>query len=331
MNELLKKYFHNELSPEDLESLKVYLQKLSDEEFSELIQKHSGHSEIVGDIDLSLEKIKHTIDEEIYFQDQSTIQQSGHTRFKRIYHLAASILLPIILVGIGVCGILYYQEKKKYSDHPHEIYVTTGLGERSTVTLPDGSIIKMNSLSSLAYLDDREAKRRHLYFSGEGHFSITSDKDNPFEIETPTLNVTVLGTEFALNVRKSSMYNELYLEKGLVDIVSTSSQKKVSVSAGQFVIYSVIDGSFMVESFDSGTSNLWHFSGVEFENAKPDSLIYQIEKIYNVTLSDNIRQSINDDFTGTLPNDDLDATLFILSRIYGFTLPYTPNPDTPLK
>lgn len=67
----------------------------------------------------------------------------------------------------------------------------------------------------------------------------------------------------------------------------------------------------------------WRFSGVQFENVSPDSLVAAVEKMYGVKLNPMIIKAIDGNFTGSLPDDDLYASLRILSRVYGFEMPFT--------
>lgn len=68
---------------------------------------------------------------------------------------------------------------------------------------------------------------------------------------------------------------------------------------------------------------VWAFEGIKLNNVSPDSLIRIIEKTYNVKLNPPITGAITDNFTGTLPDNDLNRALYILSRIYRFDMPFT--------
>ena len=81
--------------------------------------------------------------------------------------------------------------------------LTTSVGERKTVTLPDGSEVTLNTDSELIvrYTSDH---RRVILERGEVLFDITGESSRPFTVELDTRSSTVLGTRF--NIRKLPGY-----------------------------------------------------------------------------------------------------------------------------
>ncbi len=84
------------------------------------------------------------------------------------------------------------------------VSVTTTAGERTTVTLPDGSTVELNGATTLSYARGFRAvpvlgpTRRRVRLDGEAFFSVV-EGDRSFRVETPNAQVEVLGTSF--NVR----------------------------------------------------------------------------------------------------------------------------------
>ena len=66
--------------------------------------------------------------------------------------------------------------------------------------------------------------------------------------------------------------------------------------------------------------------GIRYDSISPEELIKNLEEKYEVSISNEIATAINSPFTGVLPDDDINETLSILSKVYGFTIPY--NRDT---
>jgi Fe2+-dicitrate sensor, membrane component len=84
--------------------------------------------------------------------------------------------------------------------------VTTTAGERTTVTLPDGSTAELNGATTITYprgfssLPVIGADARAVRLDGEAFFSVV-DGDRPFRVTTPNARVEVLGTEFNVRAR----------------------------------------------------------------------------------------------------------------------------------
>jgi ferric-dicitrate binding protein FerR (iron transport regulator) len=79
------------------------------------------------------------------------------------------------------------------------------------MTLPDGSIVRLNAKSKVSYAQDF-AKTREVYLTGEAYFEVTHNAAIPFIVHTDAADIKVLGTRF--NVRNYS--NEHRMEAALL-------------------------------------------------------------------------------------------------------------------
>ncbi|GHS91563.1 hypothetical protein FACS1894174_07040 [Bacteroidia bacterium] len=58
--------------------------------------------------------------------------------------------------------------------------VTTGKAERASITLPDGTVVALNTESQLEYHPKSyNKKERKINFSGEGYFQVYHNKEIP--------------------------------------------------------------------------------------------------------------------------------------------------------
>ncbi|MCJ2178460.1 FecR family protein [Novosphingobium album (ex Hu et al. 2023)] len=106
--------------------------------------------------------------------------------------------------------------------------IATAVGEVRDVTLPDGSIMHLNTDSRVvvAY----SGKRRLIQLlAGEAYFDVARNPDRPFDVEVNGSTVRALGTAF--NLRVLSELVELTVTHGLVG-VHTSEGRTGKVPAG---------------------------------------------------------------------------------------------------
>ncbi|MEG1839462.1 MAG: FecR family protein, partial [Bacteroidaceae bacterium] len=68
-------------------------------------------------------------------------------------------------------------------------------GKRSRITLPDGSLLWINSGSRIAYKSDFSTNRK-LTISGEIYLDVKRDVHHPFIVKSSRMEVEVLGTAF---------------------------------------------------------------------------------------------------------------------------------------
>ena len=69
-------------------------------------------------------------------------------------------------------------------------------GERSGVTLPDGTQVKLNAESSLSYTHDFGRELRQVNLEGEAYFEVTKDEARCFNVIMEGATIEVMGTSF---------------------------------------------------------------------------------------------------------------------------------------
>lgn len=109
--------------------------------------------------------------------------------YTRKWFVAAAAVA--LIAGFG--AILY---SNIAGGHVEPLVAQTGAGEVKTITLPDGSVVTLNSNSRLAYDGDFNNHNRHISLSGQAHFEVKKNELLPFTVQSNHINVTVLGTGF---------------------------------------------------------------------------------------------------------------------------------------
>lgn len=98
---------------------------------------------------------------------------------------------------------------------------STPYGAKSVITLPDSSVVWLNSGSTISFPSKFSGESRHISFSGEGFFEVAKDSLHPMNISTPSgVTVKVLGTKFNLSAYKDDQDFSLMLLSGKVELVS---------------------------------------------------------------------------------------------------------------
>ena len=120
--------------------------------------------------------------------------------------VAASAVLVLGLTWLFV-------KKNKPVPANKQIVVTTGASKDpgSVMTLPDGSVVRLNAKSKVSYAEGF-ANKREVYLEGEAYFEVAHNENNPFIVHTGEADIKVLGTRF--NVRNYA--NEHRMEAALL-------------------------------------------------------------------------------------------------------------------
>jgi transmembrane sensor len=107
----------------------------------------------------------------------------------------------------------------------------TATGEQQTVTLDDGSTVRLapDSAVRVSYADD---SRNVELLSGEAYFEVKRNPARPFNVQSNNATVTVLGTGF--DVRQGDSGTDVAVKHGRVRVSpSDGTQGTVILGAGQ--------------------------------------------------------------------------------------------------
>lgn len=308
MNNLNAKYRKDHLSSGELLELREKVNATPDSE----IEQQMYDSWINDDIDTAfvedkrMNRIKKKID---LFTGK---KRPVFPLIIRWGQIAAAVLLPVFIL---LTAYLYRENNTMISE---EMIVSTEKGERAGITLPDGTVVYLNSNSRLGYTPKKyNKKERKINFGGEGFFQVYRNKEIPFLIDAKGLQVKVLGTTFNLSVRKRNNTAELTLEEGSVLLTSTKSNKNVTLRPDEKAILDQLTGEITVISESNiKNSSAWRRGDMTFRNTHLSDIINMIEENYNVSIEVPCKDLLNDGFTGTLPLSDLNEALEVIEKSY---------------
>ncbi|MBV6641939.1 MAG: FecR domain-containing protein [Cyclobacteriaceae bacterium] len=204
-----------------------------------------------------------------------------------IYGIAATIALLII-------SFLVY-------DRLAEVSYTAQNSEKTTVELPDGSIVIMNAGSALSHKRWNWTDNRSLQLNGEAFFDVV--KGSSFKVETTMGSVTVLGTEF--NVKVSTDYIEVACYEGSVRINTDSDSTILKAYQGYRRIQNQTKSLAVKLSEPS-----WINNESNFDNIPAEYVIEELEKQYDLQIIGEIPSGKM--FTGSFPHDDQEVALKIV-------------------
>ena len=194
------------------------------------------------------------------------------------------------------------------------VKVTAPKGEMAETTLPDGSIVYLNSGSSVTYkrgFDGNpfaEASTRTIQISGEGFFDV-AHTGSPFIVETFNADVRVLGTEF--NVRAWPLEPEqestISLVSGRVAVskADVTSTPVILQEPGHTVVVRSIDDipdSPVIEDVNSVIS--WRERGLSIKSKTLIAVFNELERRYDIRISVEDRQILNDSLTLLMPKPE---------------------------
>ncbi|QBQ41341.1 DUF4974 domain-containing protein [Sphingobacterium psychroaquaticum] len=156
----------------------------------------------------------------------------------------------------------------------------TSNGQFIKVTLPDGSLVWLNSGSSLTYPSRFSNERRNVTLRGEAYFEVARNVNAPFTVSFSGQKVTVLGTKFNVKAYSATRASATLLE-GKVRVENAEGQSAV-LSPGQEA--ELTDLTLRVQSIEAEESIAWKQGYFSFNNKELQVIMEDIGRWYDLEI-----------------------------------------------
>ena len=304
-NNILEKYIRGSISEEEYNELQQQIQNDSDNSVGDMLNE-------CWQKDLNIHVMPRAAKERTRRLVNEKIKKDmRRVWFKRASTIAASILVPVLIIST----VYFYKEMDHYKQIPN--IVSVNKGQRAGITLPDGTIVHLNSESKLTYTPDFNGKLREVVLEGEAFFEVTPNKEKPFIVKTSVFDVEVLGTSFNVSVYNDENIVETALMEGKVKLTMQGCPSKpVYLTPSQKFIYSRSDRQGTISIMEGDTELAWK-QGILAFNAEPlEEVFRKIERWYGVTMHYDKESLVNDNFTGQFKMISIQEMMNILRMHY---------------
>jgi ferric-dicitrate binding protein FerR (iron transport regulator) len=224
----------------------------------------------------------------------------NHSFSNNLRKIAASLL---ILSIIGFAGYLLYQNYFAFETYQ------TAFGETRKITLPDGSLVTLNSNSSLTLNNNwQDAEKREVWLSGEAFFSVkkvqssqTSQKIK-FVVHSENVDVEVLGTQFNVWSRQAKV--AVVLNEGKIQLkIKNQSQnvQTVAMLPNERVEVQQNEFTFAKKQVNPELYTSWQAQELTFDNTPLSQVAEKIEEIYGLKVKFQDAEMPHEVLTGVIP------------------------------
>ncbi len=118
-------------------------------------------------------------------------------------------------------------------------------GKRVRVNLSDGTVLNVNSQSSLVYPRRFNGDTRRIFARGEVLMDVAHDAKHPFIVSSDEFNLRVLGTKFNICTYKNMGANNIVLVRGKVEVTDKKSRMAILMPNDML---SIKDGSITAQT-----------------------------------------------------------------------------------
>lgn len=185
-------------------------------------------------------------------------------------------------------------------------------GEKFKIKLSDGTLVWLNSGTSFRFPQNFSStnKNRTVEVIGEAYFEVAKNKQKPFIVNTPSVDVKVLGTHFNVSSYSNDTRTETTLMEGEVDVYKSSEEKNpLKLSPNQQAVFKesskrLEKNDVIASDFNSWIDNILIVDGLSFLELKR-----KLERRYNVTITSEIETLLDNRYRGEFEDESLTETL----------------------
>lgn len=240
---------------------------------------------------------------------ESTGDNPNSTRrsLKYLMRIAAALIL-------GVLSVLLIMEYRK----DRNITVETASRTR-VVQLADGSRIRLDAHSALAYNKGYGKTARKMNFQGAAVFDIASDKAMPLYIDMNNIRIKVTGTLFLVNTREDQRTEVALLDGSIIVYNKLKKPDSVTLLPDQRLIISndADDFTYRIDQVSTAIRTAAVFPDtLRFNNKKLEELVKDLSKKYNVRFEVNNQSLKAIRFSGVFVDEKLEEVLEALKISY---------------
>ena len=225
--------------------------------------------------------------EKIQQQIQNKLQ-SNTTRVRRlisnpIMRIAAAILVTALLSVVG------YDIFSNWGASSQMIEITASNQQVvETFTLPDGTLVSLNSNTHLKYPKQFGKSTREVTIEGEAFFDVKPNKEKLFIIHAGNAQIKVLGTSFNVSAYPNEELMEVIVKTGKVQVINNAGVAKQSneliLNPGDKATL-VYSSNALLKTINENPNFLaWKTHDLIFKATSLGEVIRNLEKAYKVTI-----------------------------------------------
>lgn len=253
-----------------------------------------------------------------------------------------------IVVAVSSYFLLKYSgsSKKLLEETLEETYteIRVNNGSKSTIVLPDSSIIKLNSGSCLRYPDHFHGTNRQVFFEGEAFFDVRTGQPFPFYVKTGNISIKVIGSKFNVKSFSDDQFIETTLISGSIIIEELDQEKhlkqQVVLNPNQFAVYNKSTNKLDISDLDveeeiipiqpirittepkiiknPEINTAWKDDKFVFYNERFDTLSIRLERWFNVNIEIVDEELKEYRFSGTFESENIEVALDALKLASSF-------------
>ena len=215
---------------------------------------------------------------------------------------ASAVAAVLLLVNNLVLSKKTKELTKTYTQVTTPYTIQVPEGSRTTISLPDGTQVTLNSGSSLTYNHDFGIFDRKVELKGEGYFVVAKQPEKPFSLTVDDMYLSVTGTTFNVNAYDDEEFILVSLIEGKVNLTNRHRQT-MTLYPNEEARYSRRTGALSKKKAEVKNSLDWTDGGFTFENTPFTTIAHRLERKFNIRIIIDSERLKNQYYTATFSSE----------------------------
>ena len=230
-----------------------------------------------------------------------------------LYRTVARVASVLFLLSIATSAyFLLNLNKEKAATY---YIVHSGIQNISSIQLPDGTNVQLGSGSKLTYPTDFRGEKREIQLEGQAFIDVMPDKQKPFIVHTPQMNVEAMGTAFEIFAYAEDDFMETILLNGKINVSLANRPDTIfTLMPDDKIIYSRKDDKVIRSQVNAENYTYWRKGNLSFENEKLLMIIPRLEQWYGRKIFINEKLADTYQFTFKVRDEPLERILYIMGE-----------------
>ncbi len=233
----------------------------------------------------------------------------------------------IKVIGKDKKELSYIQETSKKEELAYNELIVPR-GEVFKIILSDSTIVWLNADSKLRYPKFflKNLDTRKVILEGEAYFDVAHNTEQPFIVETNSIDVKVLGTQFNVSSYPNHEVISTTLVKGSVSINEKNKQENsILITPDQQASFNKNSNELSSKFVNTENYTAWIQKRIVFDKMPFAHILEKIERTYNVNIQNNNEELNKELFTGEFDVENIETIFKALSTSINFEYDITKN------
>lgn len=240
-------------------------------------------------VDLYFQLQNYTVDQ-AWNKVLGQIQPAAQSSSSKVRRLIAHPLLRIaaVLMIAALLSVASYEMVYHWGGSTQLVELAAASQQVKTITLPDGTLVSINSNTRLEYPKRFGKNTREVTIEGEAFFEVSPNKDKPFIIHAGDAQIKVLGTSFNVSAYPNEKLMEVIVKTGKVQVLNTvtadNQLNELILNPGEKGTMVYLSNALLKTTNENPNFIAWKTHVLIFRATSLGEVISNLEKVYKVEI-----------------------------------------------